>query len=33
MELAFEEQPDLILLDLMLPVKDGMDVCREVRRG
>ncbi|SDS82690.1 two-component system, OmpR family, response regulator VicR [Paenibacillaceae bacterium GAS479] len=28
---AFEEQPDLILLDLMLPVKDGMDVCREVR--
>jgi two-component system, OmpR family, response regulator VicR len=29
--LAFEEQPDLILLDLMLPVKDGMDVCREVR--
>lgn len=29
--IAFEEQPDLILLDLMLPVKDGMDVCREVR--
>lgn len=29
--LAFEEQPDLIILDLMLPVKDGMDVCREVR--
>ncbi|WP_274654900.1 response regulator YycF [Paenibacillus humicola] len=29
--LAFEENPDLILLDLMLPVKDGMDVCREVR--
>ncbi|GBG08171.1 DNA-binding response regulator [Paenibacillus sp. MY03] len=29
--LAFEEQPDLMLLDLMLPVKDGMDVCREVR--
>ena len=29
--LAFEEQPDLILLDLMLPMKDGMDVCREVR--
>lgn len=29
--LAFEEKPDLILLDLMLPVKDGMDVCREVR--
>ncbi|NHN32247.1 response regulator YycF [Paenibacillus agricola] len=30
-ELAFQELPDLILLDLMLPVKDGMDVCREVR--
>ncbi len=30
-ELAFSEQPDLILLDLMLPVKDGMDVCREIR--
>ena len=29
--LAFAEQPDLMLLDLMLPVKDGMDVCREVR--
>ncbi|GIP35994.1 response regulator YycF [Paenibacillus sp. J2TS4] len=30
-ELALKENPDLILLDLMLPVKDGMDVCREVR--
>lgn len=30
-ELVFSEQPDLILLDLMLPRKDGMDVCREVR--
>ncbi|CAM4392310.1 response regulator YycF [Paenibacillus phoenicis] len=30
-QLAFSEQPDLILLDLMLPGKDGMDVCREVR--
>lgn len=29
--LAFEEVPDLILLDLMLPIKDGMDVCREIR--
>jgi two-component system, OmpR family, response regulator VicR len=29
--LAFSERPDLILLDLMLPGKDGMDVCREVR--
>lgn len=30
-ELALSEEPDLILLDLMLPVKGGMDVCREVR--
>lgn len=30
-EKAFSEQPDLILLDLMLPVKDGMDVCKEIR--
>lgn len=30
-ELAFSEDPDLILLDLMLPVKNGIDVCREVR--
>jgi two-component system response regulator VicR len=31
-DLALKENPDLILLDLMLPVKDGMDVCREVRQ-
>ncbi|AEI46427.1 response regulator YycF [Paenibacillus mucilaginosus] len=31
-DLAYAEEPDLILLDLMLPVKDGMDVCREVRQ-
>lgn len=30
-DLALSEHPDLILLDLMLPGKDGMDVCREVR--
>ncbi len=30
-EQAFAEEPDLMLLDLMLPGKDGMDVCREVR--
>ncbi len=27
------EQFDLILLDLMLPGKDGLDVCREVRKA
>ena len=30
-QLAYSENPDLILLDLMLPVKDGLDVCKEVR--
>ncbi len=25
-------QPDLILLDLMLPGKDGMEICREIRK-
>ncbi len=30
-ELAFSEKPDLILLDVMLPIKDGMDVCKEIR--
>ncbi|MGG1572827.1 response regulator YycF [Fictibacillus sp. NRS-1165] len=26
------EKPDMILLDIMLPMKDGMEVCREVRK-
>ena len=25
------EQPDLILLDLMLPGRDGMEICKEIR--
>ncbi len=30
---AFHEyQPDIVLLDLMLPGKDGVDVCREIRQ-
>ncbi|MEG0383872.1 response regulator YycF [Solibacillus cecembensis] len=27
-----EEQPDLMLLDIMLPKRDGMEVCREIRK-
>lgn len=28
-----EQQPDLMLLDIMLPKRDGMEVCREVRKN
>lgn len=31
-ELAESERPDLILLDIMLPGKDGNEVCREIRK-
>ena len=27
-----KEKPDLILLDIMLPIKDGWQVCREIRK-
>ena len=30
-KIAIEEKPNLILLDLMIPGKDGYDVCKEVR--
>lgn len=29
---ALDNEYTIILLDLMLPIKDGMDVCRELRR-
>ena len=32
LKLVDELQPDLILLDIMLPQRDGMEVCREVRK-
>jgi len=28
---AIEEAPDLILLDFMMPIKDGFDACKELR--
>jgi len=31
-DLAEKEDPDLILLDVMLPNKDGNEVCREIRK-
>ena len=31
LQLALEQDPDLILLDLMLPGKNGFDVCRTLR--
>ena len=30
-ELARSFEPDIVLLDIMLPVKDGWQVCREIR--
>ena len=32
LKIAREVNPDLILLDLMLPKVDGLDVCRELRK-
>ncbi len=30
-EKFMQEKPDMVLLDIMLPVKDGWQVCREIR--
>ncbi len=30
--LHLRHEPDLVILDLMLPKRDGFDVCREIRR-
>ena len=32
LDLARTKQPDLLVLDLMLPGMDGLDVCRELRK-
>ncbi|KGR75428.1 response regulator YycF [Ureibacillus sinduriensis] len=32
LEKVEESQPDLMLLDIMLPKRDGMEVCREIRK-
>jgi two-component system alkaline phosphatase synthesis response regulator PhoP len=33
LQIARQQSPDLIVLDLMLPGMDGLDVCREVRKA
>ncbi len=33
LHMALSEKPDLILLDVMLPKKNGIDVCRELRNS
>ncbi|MGB4609092.1 MAG: response regulator, partial [Saccharofermentanales bacterium] len=33
LELALSDDPDLILLDCMLPQMDGFDVCRKLRQN
>ena len=33
LQLALEQNPDLILLDLMLPGMDGFEVCRRIREA
>ena len=32
LELALDRNPDLLVLDLMLPGMDGLEVCRQIRR-
>ena len=32
-ELALQKLPDLIVLDYMMPEKNGMEVCRELRNN
>lgn len=32
-EKALKKHPDLILLDLMLPGKDGLDICRQLKQN
>ncbi len=33
LQMVEDLNPDMILLDIMLPNKDGVEVCREVRKN
>ncbi len=33
LELIDNEQPDLVVLDIMMPIKDGRDICRDLKKN
>lgn len=33
LEMIHKEQPDLVILDVMMPILDGLEVCRTLRSG
>ncbi len=33
LRIALEDRPDLLLLDIMLPGREGLDICRDVKRA
>src|SRR5690606_23794018 len=32
LQMVYEQQPDLIVLDIMLPSLDGLEVCKQLRQ-
>jgi len=32
-ELIDNEQPDLVVLDIMMPIKDGRDICKDLKKN
>ena len=33
LERVNNEQPDLVVLDIMMPIKDGRDICRDLKKN